>query len=79
MESFLLLLYYAGRRILELPSRRKTLTLQEAAEILGLSYYTVADMARAGKLPGAFQLQGQSKWLVSKPALDAFLADPAPK
>ena len=60
-----------------MPTRRKTLTLKETAEILGISHWTVEDMARNGKLPGAFKLQGT--WLVSKPALDAFLADPAQK
>jgi Helix-turn-helix domain len=54
-------------------SRRLTTDIPGAAELLGVSPRTAYSAARAGALPGAFRL-GAGRWLVSLPALEAFLA-----
>jgi excisionase family DNA binding protein len=51
---------------------RKTLTVVEAANILGIGRNTAYELARQGKLPGALRLGGRV--LVSRQALEAFLA-----
>ena len=50
---------------------RKTLTVVEAANILGISRNTAYELARLGKLPGALRLG--RRVLVSRKALEAFL------
>ena len=50
---------------------RKTLTVVEAANILGISRNTAYELARQGKLPGALRLG--RRVLVSRRALEAFL------
>jgi hypothetical protein len=55
-------------------SRRLTTDIPGAAELLGVSPRTAYSAARAGALPGAFRL-GAGRWLVSLPALEAFLAN----
>ena len=50
---------------------RKTLTVVEAANILGISRNTAYELARLGKLPGALRLG--RRFLVSRRALEAFL------
>jgi hypothetical protein len=55
-------------------SRRLTTDIPGAADLLGVSPRTAYSAARAGVLPGAFRL-GAGRWLVSLPALEAFLAN----
>ena len=50
---------------------RKTLTVVEAANILGISRNTAYELARQGGLPGALRLG--RRILVSRQALEAFL------
>ena len=50
---------------------RKTLTVVEAAKILGIGRNTAYELARQGKLPGALRLG--RRILVSRQALEAFL------
>ena len=50
---------------------RKTLTVVEAANILGIGRNTAYELARQGKLPGALRLG--RRILVSRQALEAFL------
>lgn len=52
-----------------------TFTLEETARLLGISHIHTANLARAGKLPGAFRLG--TRWLVSRQVIDRLLADPA--
>ena len=50
---------------------RKTLTVVEAANILGIGRNTAYELARQDKLPGALRLG--RRILVSRQALEAFL------
>ena len=50
---------------------RKTLTVVEAANILGIGRNTAYELARQGKLPGALRLG--RRILVSRKALEGFL------
>ena len=52
-------------------NERKTLTVVEAAKILGIGRNTAYELARQGKLPGALRLG--RRVLVSRKALEAFL------
>ena len=54
--------------------RCDTLTVPEAARRLGLSRNAAYDAAARGELPGAFRVG--RRVLVSRPALEAFLASP---
>ena len=55
-------------------SKAETLTVTEAAQVLGIGRQTAYDLVVAGKLPGAFRLG--KRWLVSKRALERFLEAP---
>ena len=50
---------------------RKTLTVVEAAKILGIGRNTAYELARQSKLPGALRLG--RRILVSRQAIEAFL------
>lgn len=52
----------------------QTLSLEEAAVVLGVSTTSIYRYVVKGQVPGAFKMLG--RWRVSRPALDAFLADP---
>ena len=52
--------------------QRQTITVAEAANILGIGRQTAYDLAAQGKLPGAMKLGGRI--LVSKKLLEAFLS-----
>jgi excisionase family DNA binding protein len=52
---------------------RLTMTIEEAAAVLGLSRCSAYAAAQAGTLPGAFKINGRR--LVSRPALEKFLAE----
>jgi len=52
-----------------------TFTLEETARLLGISHIHTANLARAGKLPGAFRLG--TRWVVSRQVIDRLLADPS--
>ena len=62
-----------GRRVTRtlVMDERKTLTVVEAANILGIGRNTAYELARQGKLPGALRLG--RRILVSRQALEAFL------
>ena len=62
-----------GRRVTRtlVMDERKTLTVVEAARILGIGRNTAYELARQGKLPGALRLG--RRVLVSRQALEAFL------
>lgn len=42
------------------------MTLEEVGQILRKSYETVSRMARAGKIPGAYQLAPRGRWAVRR-------------
>jgi excisionase family DNA binding protein len=58
-------------------SERQTISVTEAAKILGCSASLVYRIARAGKLPGAIFL-GKRRVVVSRKALEQFIANPPP-
>lgn len=51
-----------------------TISVEQAAAILGIGRTNAYELARHGELPGCFRLG--RKLLVSKPALDRFLENP---
>lgn len=51
-----------------------TLSLEDTATYLNVSLPHVGNLAREGRLPGAFKLG--RRWLVSRQVLDRLLADP---
>ena len=51
----------------------RTMTVEEAAKVLGIGRQTAYELARQGKLPGAHRLGGRI--IVSREAIDAFLAE----
>ena len=53
--------------------RKLTITIDEAAALLGLCYNTVSECCKTGQLP-AVKLQG--KWLISVPGLMERLKNP---
>jgi excisionase family DNA binding protein len=53
--------------------RKLTLTIVEAAAVLGVSRHSAYAAAQRNELPGAFTIG--SRRLVSRPALEAFLAN----
>lgn len=57
-------------------TERLTLTIGEAAAVLGISRNLAYDLARRGELPGIIKL-GQKRLVVSKSQLDRFLEDAA--
>jgi excisionase family DNA binding protein len=56
-------------------TKPQTLSVEETAALLGIGRTNAYELARRGELPGSFRLG--RKLLVSKPALDRFLADPS--
>jgi excisionase family DNA binding protein len=53
----------------------KTVTVEEAAKILGIGRSLAYDLAQSGELPGARKLGG--RYIVSRAALLAFLGEVA--
>jgi excisionase family DNA binding protein len=53
----------------------KTVTIEEAAKILGIGRSLAYDLAQSGELPGARKLGG--RYIVSRAALLAFLGEVA--
>jgi len=51
----------------------KTLTLHEVAQLLRMSERRLRDKAAAGKIPGAFRVEGLKKWLFPRKALEDFM------
>ncbi len=51
----------------------KTLTLHEVAQLLRMSERRLRDKAAAGKIPGAFRVEGLKKWLFPRKALEKFM------
>ena len=51
----------------------KTLTLHEVAQLLRMSERRLRDKAAAGKIPGAFRVEGLKKWLFPRRALEDFM------
>ena len=51
----------------------KTLTLPEVAQLLRMSERRLRDKAAAGKIPGAFRVEGLKKWLFPRKALEDFM------
>lgn len=51
---------------------RRTLTVEEAAKLLGIGRSLAYELARRGELPGALRLGGRI--IVSRAALERFLA-----
>jgi excisionase family DNA binding protein len=54
------------------PEKRRTLSVEEAAAALGIGRRLAYELARSGELPGVRRLR--SKYVVSKDALDRYLA-----
>jgi predicted DNA-binding transcriptional regulator AlpA len=59
------------------PGLPPTLSLTDAARMLGYSKNVGYGLANRGEFPGAFRLPHSRKWRVSRAALDAFLANPS--
>jgi excisionase family DNA binding protein len=55
-------------------AKSEVLTIDDAADMLGIHYTTAKRLALHGKLPGAFKLGSQ--WRVSRAALLKFLDNP---
>jgi excisionase family DNA binding protein len=53
--------------------RKLTISVEEAARLLGISRGLAYDLARRGELPGAVRL-GEKRIVVSRAALEAHLA-----
>lgn len=54
-------------------TKRQTISVREAAEVLGISANLAYVLARQGELPGAMQL-GKKRIVVSREALETYLA-----
>ena len=54
----------------------ETVTLVEAARILGISRAQAYNLVVKGYLPGSFRFGPRGWWRVAVPALDRFLNDP---
>ena len=48
-----------------------TMTIEEAARLLGVGRQTAYDLANRGELPGALRLG--RRWVISRKAVDAWL------
>ena len=55
-----------------------TLSVEETAEVLGISRTLAYQLARQGELPGVLRL-GQKRLRVSRTALDHYLANDQPE
>jgi excisionase family DNA binding protein len=54
--------------------RRKTLSITEVAEALGLDHETVRRDARTGAIPGGFQRKPGGQWRFKRSILEAWWA-----
>lgn len=54
---------------------RRTMTVEEAARLLGIGRGHAYELARRGELPGCFKLG--RRFIVSRDALERLLADPS--
>jgi excisionase family DNA binding protein len=54
---------------------RATLSVKEAAQLLGISKNLAYQLARQGKLPGTIRL-GQKRIVVSRVAIERLLSEP---
>ena len=57
------------------PVARETLTLNEFAAVMGISYRHAHDLAVEGAIPGAFRLG--RRWVISRHAVDSMLGKSA--
>ena len=64
----------AATKTLEPQLDRKTYTIQEAADLLGIGRTLCYELAQEGTLPGVHRLG--RRYVVSKAALDAWLESP---
>ena len=55
------------------------LTIREAAAILRKQEDWIARLARAGQLPGAYQLAARGRWAIRRADFDAWRASLGPK